>query len=111
MSQDPIGLMGGTNNYKYASNPISWIDPLGLSCKLGVKDHKVYALYDKGSDKPYYVGITKQDVMDRMGQHMKSGRYGENTTHKIIGENMTKAEARGSEQYNIEKHGTKTGTR
>ena len=31
--QDPIGLLGGNNNYEYAPNPISWVDPLGLSCK------------------------------------------------------------------------------
>jgi RHS repeat-associated protein len=30
ISQDPIGLMGGTNLYQYAPNPTGWIDPLGL---------------------------------------------------------------------------------
>ncbi|ELY4377308.1 RHS repeat protein [Cronobacter sakazakii] len=29
--QDPIGLAGGPNVYQYAPNPLSWIDPLGLS--------------------------------------------------------------------------------
>ena len=34
VSQDPIGLEGGGNNYAYAPNPTGWIDPLGLSrCK------------------------------------------------------------------------------
>jgi RHS repeat-associated protein len=31
VSNDPIGLAGGANSYKYASNPVSWIDPYGLS--------------------------------------------------------------------------------
>lgn len=32
-SQDPIGLLGGVNNYQYVPNPTGWVDPLGLSCK------------------------------------------------------------------------------
>ncbi|WP_461423123.1 RHS repeat-associated core domain-containing protein [Ketobacter sp.] len=31
--QDPIGLLGGVNNYQYAANPVGWVDPLGLVCK------------------------------------------------------------------------------
>ncbi|OXJ14070.1 RHS repeat-associated core domain-containing protein [Burkholderia sp. AU6039] len=31
ISKDPIGLAGGLNGFQYAPNPISWIDPLGLS--------------------------------------------------------------------------------
>ncbi|CAO98043.1 Hypothetical protein ETA_29970 [Erwinia tasmaniensis Et1/99] len=30
-TQDPVGLAGGMNLYAYAPNPLSWIDPLGLS--------------------------------------------------------------------------------
>jgi len=33
ISQDPIGLLGGVNNYQYAPNPVGWVDPLGLTCK------------------------------------------------------------------------------
>jgi len=32
INQDPIELLGGTNNYQYASNPTGWVDPFGL-CK------------------------------------------------------------------------------
>ena len=28
---DPIGLLGGFNLYQYAPNPLTWIDPLGLT--------------------------------------------------------------------------------
>ena len=30
--QDPIGLAGGINLYQYAPNPLTWVDPWGLSC-------------------------------------------------------------------------------
>ena len=31
LTLDPIGLLGGDNLYRYAPNPIRWIDPLGLA--------------------------------------------------------------------------------
>jgi RHS repeat-associated protein len=33
LTQDPVGLIGGTNLYRYASNSTVWVDPLGLSNK------------------------------------------------------------------------------
>ncbi len=38
ITQDPIGLLGGMNAYQYAPNPMTWVDPWGLSCKDGASD-------------------------------------------------------------------------
>ncbi|ABC28802.1 Rhs family protein [Hahella chejuensis KCTC 2396] len=35
INQDPVGLLGGDNNYQYAPNPTGWGDPFGLTCKEG----------------------------------------------------------------------------
>ncbi|TCS41139.1 RHS repeat-associated core domain-containing protein [Reinekea marinisedimentorum] len=36
INHDPIGLMGGLNQYQYCPNPVGWVDPLGLACKEGI---------------------------------------------------------------------------
>jgi RHS repeat-associated protein len=33
VSQDPIGLRGGSNLFAYAPNPLGWVDPVGLNKK------------------------------------------------------------------------------
>jgi RHS repeat-associated protein len=48
ITQDPIGLLGGVNNYQYAPNPVGWVDPWGLSCKE--------ANYKTTPLKPQYAG-------------------------------------------------------
>jgi uncharacterized protein RhaS with RHS repeats len=30
VTQDPIGLLGGVNSFAYPTNPVEWVDPLGL---------------------------------------------------------------------------------
>ncbi|MTB82159.1 hypothetical protein GKR55_16885 [Providencia stuartii] len=32
--QDPIGLAGGLNLYQYAPNPLTWVDPWGLTSQV-----------------------------------------------------------------------------
>ncbi|MFC0400797.1 RHS repeat-associated core domain-containing protein [Paraburkholderia rhizosphaerae] len=37
ISQDPIGLAGGTNPYQFAPNVLTWVDPLGLTCETKLR--------------------------------------------------------------------------
>ena len=47
ISRDPIGLLGGSNVFQYAPNPIGWIDPWGLhSCTLSELDNKAIEAWD-----------------------------------------------------------------
>ena len=110
ISQDPIGLAGNNPNfYAYTHDNNSQIDPFGLD-PLGTGGYSVYALYDKGATDPYYIGITKQDVNTRMDQHMGTGRYNpKNNKFKVLDNDLTIEQARGKEQFLIEKHKTKTG--
>ena len=77
------------------------MDPWGV-VPLGTEGFSVYALYEKGCSTPYYIGITRQDVDVRMEQHIKSGRYEANTTHRVLQPDLTIERARGYEQFYIE---------
>lgn len=49
VSPDPLRYLASFNTYRYASNPISWEDPLGLVCGKGKGKYSVYVLEDNGS--------------------------------------------------------------
>lgn len=112
---DPIGLKGGLNLYTYARNPISYVDPLGLT-PANAPGYHVYGLYDldihgNTVGDPYYVGITN-DIARRTSEHEASGRLTKDdstTGLRRIEKNVTYGEARGYEQAYIERYGTRTG--
>lgn len=55
ITQDPIGLLGGANNYQYAPNPVGWVDPFGLKCKeITLSDIKFKSIWG-GDGIEFYV--------------------------------------------------------
>ncbi|MGT4070892.1 UNVERIFIED_CONTAM: RHS repeat-associated core domain-containing protein [Aeromonas hydrophila] len=75
ISSDPIGVLGGENNYGYVPNPVNWVDPLGLAkCGTGeykdVGGHHVHAKAGFKNNPKYdpRTGFSiSQEYMDKMG--------------------------------------------
>ncbi|MDV6997655.1 RHS repeat-associated core domain-containing protein, partial [Dickeya solani] len=107
-TQDPIGLAGGINLYQYAPNPLSWVDPLGLT-PVDATGYSVYGLFDSGAKEPYYVGITN-DIDRRAAEHLETGRLSPGSRMRVLEDNVNYGQARGYEQHYIEHYKTRTGT-
>ena len=103
-----MGSWGGKNLYHYSPNPVQWIDPLGWVHE-SVGGYNFYGLFDKGADKPYYVGIT-DDLSRRRVEHVGTGRLTPVARMKALDTDVTYGQARGYEQAYIDHYGTKTGT-
>ncbi|MDG9672354.1 RHS domain-containing protein, partial [Hahella sp. CR1] len=56
INQDPVGLLGGDNNYQYAPNPTGWVDPFGLTCKELTQEEidQLKELVLNDPDRAYY---------------------------------------------------------
>ena len=52
INQDPIGLLGGINNYQYAPNPVGWVDPLGLQCEAANGNNQKTVFAGHGTMNP-----------------------------------------------------------
>ncbi len=71
-TQDPIGLLGGVNNYQYAPNPVGWVDPLGLTCKEGTAEIIMY----KAGPQVHFVVEVHHNGTSMVTEQQSSGSFG-----------------------------------
>jgi RHS repeat-associated protein len=66
IGDDPLGLQGGTNAFRYAPNPLAWIDPLGLcngNSKASQNEQHGYEIIDTHNGKVVVkVGVSGQPL-------------------------------------------------
>ncbi|WP_281423899.1 RHS repeat domain-containing protein [Oceanobacter mangrovi] len=66
INQDPIGLLGGNNNYLYVPNPVGWVDPWGLACEEEL-ERKIDGVPDKDGTvlvtRPQKKGKIKEEIL------------------------------------------------
>ena len=72
VSQDPLGLEGGENEYVYAKNTLLWADPLGLKCRTGR-----YFEATIGRNGQIVLGrrISRKQAISRMRRLMREGDH------------------------------------
>ncbi|MGP9631250.1 RHS repeat-associated core domain-containing protein, partial [Halomonas sp. AOP42-C1-46] len=84
ISQDPIGLNGGTNLYGYVTNPTGMVDPLGLS---GFGFHHLEPLSIPAGEA--YGANMPAPTPEPAGQHMTGGDYRPGIIGRIFPSSMS----------------------
>jgi RHS repeat-associated protein len=88
VTQDPIGLQGGTALYRYAANPVEWVDPWGLVCTHEASDagEAYSAIQSKWGRTPSAsdmreldATISRAQLNDRSAYPLKDGSPFENS--------------------------------
>ena len=73
LSSDPLGIVGGLNQYSYVANPIIWIDPLGL--EINTTADRTHVTYEGTKDGKPYVGYASMPG-NQTGEDVVKYRYG-----------------------------------
>ncbi|MDF2403340.1 type IV secretion protein Rhs [Aeromonas sp. 5HA1] len=117
ISPDPIGILGGENNYGYVPNPVNWIDPFGLAKCKGLPSSRkaggTGAKYDSANGQGLYVlhdgknilYVGRGDAASRLNIHASTPGKSHLDQMTIFDNNLTKAEAKYLEQKIMDLNG------
>ncbi|MDR5784646.1 RHS repeat-associated core domain-containing protein, partial [Caballeronia sp. LZ065] len=72
ISQDPIGLIGGINPYRFAPNAFGWIDPLGLKI-FGIDDLHPGTITDSHPDGIFTIQAAGSRHGDKVALYSAAG--------------------------------------
>lgn len=66
VSEDPVGLWAGENNYQFAPSTHAWLDPLGLSCRSAVaKPRELFGRQGRAEFSGSQIKRLKKDMKKR----------------------------------------------
>ncbi|WPH23685.1 RHS repeat-associated core domain-containing protein (plasmid) [Variovorax paradoxus] len=107
VSADPIGLYGGANLHRYVSNPVGWIDPLGLAGKKRVVTGNDAS--GRPLSSPHYSVWTQREIpcAIRKGSREDHFRDANQNLHEQIQDNPALGAALGPEVINHVKPGAR----
>ncbi|WP_416054401.1 RHS repeat-associated core domain-containing protein [Pectobacterium carotovorum] len=94
VSPDPIGVLGGENNYGYVHNPMDWVDPFGLAeCSKELAQRKAQELRDSATSNTQRSKLPRATsaVVDKATGKVYygfSGRPLPNSIHPHLAERM-----------------------
>ena len=99
ISQDPIGLRGGLNLYAYAPNPLSWIDPLGLTpCANGGNAKK-----HGGTGHNNFIDNLIADARSQGATNIRKNQWQVDVNGNVVGKNRPDVQFDlNGKHYNIE---------
>ncbi|HKP96258.1 MAG TPA: RHS repeat-associated core domain-containing protein [Fibrobacteria bacterium] len=116
ISADPVGLAGGMNVYRYTTNPINWIDPLGLAYNYVLTDSNGDVYYSgKADDKCSHDdlkrrhGKTKSTPDENGDSHARFDASKGDELHQVTATGTDPLAVAGMEQKIAEEHDTIIG--
>jgi RHS repeat-associated protein len=109
LSQDLIGLQGGSNLFTYVSNPTGWIDPFGLvKAGTSANAHR----YDLNTAPDYGIEVngihTKRVIIDRQRNTMIRNIHNLPSPSKTLSDDLSNPEAANSSQEKLIGYDTET---